>query len=368
MSYSPTVKSKTGSIAGDDKLRAPGAPPQLLSEIPGSAFTSPGFIVGIIVAEFLYGLVFFAVMSGKKKAPVEADLEPIHYSVSHASKASPKVEATVASKVEPKSTPTAATTTSSQPNPSSSVANSPEPAPTPQPAPTTTPEPPKPPTLAAAIPTPTDLPPEAPAKEISTLGPLGPIIDPLNDCKVSKEGRGIEIFVPASLHVLDPTRGIADSPRALVEVNGDFVAQVKVPGMIEPGTASIGDWPLTFQGAGLLLWQDENNFVRLERAAGYSVAIGAFHRVMVESCKDGKPGRGIYLATKEGNISLRMERKGNDITCSYNTDGKTWLPVKKAWSVTMASRLKVGISASNISAKPFGARFEEFSLRKGGSR
>lgn len=368
MSYSPAVKNKPGSIAGEDKARPPGAPPQLLSEIPGSAFTSPGFIVGIIAVEFLYGLVLFAMMSGKKKE-VEVDLEPIHYSVTVVPKAhvaTPKVEATPAPKEATKATASASTTAANQPASAPSVATTAQPSATPQPA--ATPEPPKPPAVAAAIPTPTELPAEAPTREAPTLGPLGPVIDPLNDCKVSKEGRGIEILIPAALHVLDPTRGIADSPRALVEVTGDFMAQVKIPGIIEPGTASIGDWPFTFQGAGLLLWQDENNYIRLERAAGYSVALGASHRVMVESCKDGKPGRGVYLTTREGNIALRMERKGNEITCSYNTDGKTWLPVKKAWSVPMAPRVQVGVSASNISAKAFGVRFEDFVLRKGGSR
>ena len=62
----------------------------------------------------------------------------------------------------------------------------------------------------------------------------------------------------------------------LTAVEGDFAAVVEVTGELSPGLVLPKDRqgnhiPSTFQGAGLLLYQDQDNFVRLERTAGMAV-------------------------------------------------------------------------------------------------
>ena len=57
----------------------------------------------------------------------------------------------------------------------------------------------------------------------------------------------------------------------LTDVEGDFAAMVEVTGDINPGSATPKDRqghdiPFTVQSAGLILYQDKNNFFRLERA------------------------------------------------------------------------------------------------------
>jgi regulation of enolase protein 1 (concanavalin A-like superfamily) len=197
------------------------------------------------------------------------------------------------------------------------------------------------------------------------MGPLGPLIDPLNDCQVQMEGEELTIRIPPKLHIFGPVADSINAPRALTEVTGDFVVQVKVPGSIKPGTKPIEQFPITFQGAGLLLWLDPDNYVRLERAAGYSSEGGSLHQVLVESKKDGRPGIPKFVPAREGPLLLRMERRGGQIVCNYSPDGKTWIRVKE-WSVNYPARVNIGISASNASQKPFDAKFEDFKVTKGG--
>ena len=88
--------------------------------------------------------------------------------------------------------------------------------------------------------------------------------------------RKSSITLPSKLYSLSPKivkqkKPLHNAPRTMAEVDGDFLAYVKVDGEIDPGldapTDSRGQrLPFPFQGAGLLLYQDKDNFVRLERA------------------------------------------------------------------------------------------------------
>src|SRR5262249_40855903 len=100
---------------------------------------------------------------------------------------------------------------------------------------------------------------------------LGPLVDPLRNCKLDRTDSSATIEVPPGVHALSPELDARNTPIALIEVEGDFLAHVKVDGTLLPGI----DPPkykgrtlnLTFQGAGLILWQDKSNYVRLERTA-----------------------------------------------------------------------------------------------------
>ena len=65
-------KTASGQFATTAGVRPSATKPQLLTELPGSLFASPGFIMGLIAVEFLYGLFLFAVMSTSKRHREEA--------------------------------------------------------------------------------------------------------------------------------------------------------------------------------------------------------------------------------------------------------------------------------------------------------
>jgi hypothetical protein len=69
---------------------------------------------------------------------------------------------------------------------------------------------------------------------------LGPLVDsrgePVKDCKVERDDSSLTIEVPAGVRVLSPQIDAHNAPMMLADVEGDFIAQVRVTGNMIPGT------------------------------------------------------------------------------------------------------------------------------------
>ncbi len=157
---------------------------------------------------------------------------------------------------------------------------------------------------------------------------LGRLVDPEHDCQLvtDEEIYKIEIEIPGNkVRTLAPElvtrvnrkKPLHNAPMCLIEVEGDFTALVQVTGVMSPGSNLPEDLqgnnvPFTFQGAGLLLYQDEDNFVRLERTAGVTDStFQPIHKVLFEVVKDGKRVDQSYAPVPEGPVYLLlMRRKG----------------------------------------------------------
>ena len=158
---------------------------------------------------------------------------------------------------------------------------------------------------------------------------LGPLVDPDKDCELKKDGTSykIQIEIPGDkLHTLDPeilsrldkTKPLHNAPMCLSDVEGDFAAFVEVTGQISPSLTlpedrQGNDISATFQGAGLIVYRDRDNFIRLERTA--SAAVGSFqpsHRVLVEVVQDGKvvASQKQSVAAAQRAYLILMRRKG----------------------------------------------------------
>ena len=114
----------------------------------------------------------------------------------------------------------------------------------------------------------------------------------------------------------------------------------------------------------MLLYQDKDNFVRIERSAGVALDdLHPIHKVLFEVVKDGRfvPNQN-YVVAEEGPVYLLlMRRKGKvAVGASFNL-GSPPQPFKLI-ELDLPAKVKVGLSASNISAKPFTANFENFAL------
>jgi S1-C subfamily serine protease len=208
---------------------------------------------------------------------------------------------------------------------------------------------------------------------------LGALIDPDRDCKLIKEESDfkIKIQVPGNkLHTLSPIyvsrfnkkRPLHNAPMTLTDVEGDFTAMVEVTGDISPGAAlpkerQGNSVSFTFQGAGLLLYQDKNNFVRLERTAGASLqGLHAVHKALIEIVKDGNVAKPLYFDLPDSDIRLVLIRHKGKVRCQFGSksDNKTYQT--EEYVVDFAPKLKIGLTAANMSAKPFEATFENFVL------
>ncbi len=208
---------------------------------------------------------------------------------------------------------------------------------------------------------------------------LGKLNDPDKDCLLRKDERTftIKIEVPCdTLHTLSPemfrpdkTGPLHNAPTIMTDVEGDFAAIVEVTGEISatltpPEDRMGNEISATFQGAGLLLYQDQNNFVRLERTA--RVAIGSIqpaHKILLEVVKDGKEVESRkFSVAPDGPAYLVLLRRKGRVVCAAGRDlGAPIVPLAEI-EINLLPQVKVGLSASNISAAPLAATFQNFAL------
>jgi S1-C subfamily serine protease/regulation of enolase protein 1 (concanavalin A-like superfamily) len=210
---------------------------------------------------------------------------------------------------------------------------------------------------------------------------LGSLIDPEKDCKLVKDEDGLKfkIEVPGNkVRTLSPyvvtrlnkRKPLHNAPMVLADVEGDFVAMVEVTGEMSPGSKMPKDKqgniiPFTFNGAGLVLYEDKDNFVRLERTAGIDISnLQSIHKVLIEIVKEGKQldTTNVYWPVPEGNVQLFMIRRKGKARFQFRSSGSAATFASPEFELDLPKKVKVGLTAGNISAKPFTANFQDFAL------
>ncbi len=189
----------------------------------------------------------------------------------------------------------------------------------------------------------------------------GLAIDPDKDCELVGEMKALRFKVPGTRHDLAPELGSLNAPRVMRDVEGDFVVTVKVVGDFRPGGKSTNPKGVPFNGAGILVWSDADNFIRLERAViARQGKISTY--VNFQEREGGTNGATHNEVMQGGNCWVRMERKGSRIHGSISFDGSTWKELKPIQTV-WPTKLKIGVTAVNSSSLPFTVSFEEFELK-----
>ncbi len=191
----------------------------------------------------------------------------------------------------------------------------------------------------------------------------GEALDPDSDCKFGLEKGRLTIGVPGSGHSLGFERGQMNAPRVLRAVEGDFVAQVKVSCEFPSGATSLLPTRRPFHGAGFLLWLDEKNYIRLERAEmvyeGSNLSYASF-----ESRMNGeflRQGNASEMPLTAGAIYLRLERRGGMVYAATSTDGIQWLSMQRI-EIELPKMVFLGVAAGHNTSSPFEAVFEEFKV------
>jgi hypothetical protein len=188
--------------------------------------------------------------------------------------------------------------------------------------------------------------------------------------KIEVPGGKVRTLAPYVRARYNKKKALHNAPMVLTDVEGDFAAMVEVTGDMSPGSKMPKDRqgneiPFTFNGAGLLLYQDKDNFVRLERTAGVSLdKLQPIHKVLFEVVKDGKQVENqSYPPVPEGTIYLVLLRRKGRVTCGFSQN--LTAPPQAAQTpveLDLPPKVKIGLSAANISSKPFTATFENFAV------
>ncbi len=210
-----------------------------------------------------------------------------------------------------------------------------------------------------------------PTGPVATFAVLGSLIDshkqPVRDCQLQRDAKSLTIEVPAGVRMISNELDVHNAPMALADVDGDFVAQVRVTGSMAPGTdppkyKGKNVLPGTYQGAGVLLWQDSKNYILVERSVSTKRGqIVLNTRALVEIVKGGKSMAAFPINIPEGPLYLRLQRIDGVLAFLFGPDGRRWISSRKL-AITFPAKVQVGLFAGNMSRQPLSAQFEGFVL------
>lgn len=197
-----------------------------------------------------------------------------------------------------------------------------------------------------------------------TIEGWGEVNNPAGDCQITpQEGGGkLTIKVPGTLHDLSREFEDMTAPRILRDVEGDFVAEVKVVGPMGNQGQSTSRHYQSYHGAGLLLWVDGDTYMRLERSVVYGGPGDTRPFVNWDFRKDAKNMGNHAVKASDQPMTLRLERRGDRILCSYSADGERWTDLEP-WEVDFPAKLRIGVAAVSTSAEPLVAELEGFRVR-----
>ena len=122
-----------------------------------------------------------------------------------------------------------------------------------------------------------------------------------------------------------------------------------------------------FNGAGILLWGNALNFLRIERNIFRSGDQQLCYPPLIEHWREGE-----YAGANEDPVDadffkgrstwFKLTRRAKQATVSMSHDGKEWIEIKTI-EVEFPEKLSVGVSAVNSSNAPFTVEFEDFELK-----
>jgi regulation of enolase protein 1 (concanavalin A-like superfamily) len=178
----------------------------------------------------------------------------------------------------------------------------------------------------------------------SSLNPGWTWVDPLGDSSFSLTANPghLRLYTPDGGHDLYPYANL-DAPRMLQSISGDFVATTKVT--MYPS--------YNYQGAGLLIWQDQDNYIRLER----TLVDGVDMWYRIEGVYNG-----IQIPYTNPTVYLRVQRFGNNFTVWYSANDSDWIQVTTT-NYSAMNTLQVGLDLINQwQDNPIWADFDYFEL------
>jgi hypothetical protein len=128
-------------------------------------------------------------------------------------------------------------------------------------------------------------------------------------------------------------------------------------------TSSSGKY--TYVSSGVLVWQDEKNFARIERGAVcHDGGTGPYTHV--ELFTDGKSIRGRRVELGDTDTGVRVTRKDKQFTFEVDpgATGKAWTKVFDG-EYPLAAKVRVGVLALNTTSADYAPQFSGVELKQG---
>jgi regulation of enolase protein 1 (concanavalin A-like superfamily) len=160
----------------------------------------------------------------------------------------------------------------------------------------------------------------------------------------------LRLTVPADNDLAGVTN--YDAPRLWFPYNGNFALET----LVEFNPQEI------YQGAGLLVWQDENSFLRIE--FGFGGMGGEAKNAVFVKQEEGSLilVNGVDLPNTVESIELRLQRDGNQFTAWYRQAGGSWQEIGST-ELILGPTVDVGITqVTQYTTSEISADFDYFKV------
>lgn len=194
----------------------------------------------------------------------------------------------------------------------------------------------------------------------------GDVINPDGDCTLTMADGKLAMALPGTDHAMMPERGKTNAPRVMQDFSGEFDTQVKVSGDFPAGAKTSVRGRSPYQDAGLLLWLDAKNNLKLSRAR--VVVNGATHDFFnLEFRNEGHRGevpfpKEAWRLLSARAVYLRLQVHADMTTAAVSADGTNWITTSLQGGAP--GKLQVGVIAENNTLSPLNVTFENFSCHK----
>ena len=187
-------------------------------------------------------------------------------------------------------------------------------------------------------------------------------VDPDADCQFKVVKGQLTVSVPGWTHDLSAERVKMNAPRVVQDITADHAIQATISGKFEPGDASEPN-RAPYMSAGLLVFQDNRNYVRLERCATVNPKTHQVtHTIVFEVRANGavqRVGSANDLRVEpNAPVILRLERHNNRIFGFTSKDGMDWQELGEK-SLGKEAKMTAGLTVINLTSASLDAKFAE---------
>ena len=195
----------------------------------------------------------------------------------------------------------------------------------------------------------------------------GTFINPADDCDIEVAEGKVKFVLPETRHDLwyggKVVENRFNAPRILQEVEGDFYVIVRVTANWKEGISEGG-----YNGAGLVIWDSEKQYLRHERNRFLNPAQTSKEYSYSTPLYDHNDHRVFYNSTADdlyqGNSSwMQIVRSGAYFITSFSHDRKTWTRTGVV-ATEFPDTVQVGIIAINSTGREFTVEFDDFLIEK----
>lgn len=129
-----------------------------------------------------------------------------------------------------------------------------------------------------------------------------------------------------------------NAPRILQPISGNFSIETQIDFVQQPGT---------FQGAALIIWKSQSQFLRLEISAWNNKYYGVnFVFYDMSDPQNDYRELGSKLLATPPTVKLRLQRKGNVFSAEWQQGTGNWSPINKTYTFPSGS-LEAGFTLMN---------------------